>query len=207
MEQKRGKNSGSSHIGAELPREARALLEALAHDGAYGWEGEENSRVRLIVVAPRRGVSVRVASFALPPANELCSAGLSRWETGAASGRRRLELTDEGRARLTRSAPLEGGDPFLAQHRPLARRKPAAGDLEASVLVDEAESPIAWLATRKGADGKPMIDAAGLEAGERLRRDLTFARMLPRVTANWSAAVASGLVRRLISSALISRAC
>jgi hypothetical protein len=101
-------------------------------------------------------------------------------------------MTDEGRARLARQSPPADADPFLAQHKPLSRRKPVAFEAPgAGNLVDEAESPIAWLATRKGPDGKPMIDAAGLQAGERLRRDLTFAQMLPRVTANWSATVAS----------------
>jgi hypothetical protein len=37
-----------------------------------------------------------------------------------------------------------------------------------------------------------MIDAVEFAAGERLRNDYTRGRMMPRVTANWSAAVAGG---------------
>ena len=33
------------------------------------------------------------------------------------------------------------------------------------MLVDQAESPLAWLATRKGRDGRALVDAAMLQAG------------------------------------------
>ena len=52
--------------------------------------------------------------------------------------------------------------------------------------IDDAESPLAWLATRRGRDGHPFLDAAEFAAGERLRADLTRSGMLPRVTTDWS---------------------
>ena len=96
-----------------------------------------------------------------------------------------------GRARIP--APKETLDPlrFLAQHGGLGRPEPRE-DVSAAALLNEAESPLAWLARRKGKDGKPLIDAAQFAAGERLRADFTRAGLSPRVTANWIAPVAQG---------------
>ena len=49
------------------------------------------------------------------------------------------------------------------------------------------ESPLAWLRRRKDKSGQPLITALQFDAGERLRADLHFAQMGPRVTVNWSA--------------------
>jgi Domain of unknown function (DUF6456) len=49
------------------------------------------------------------------------------------------------------------------------------------------ESPLAWLRRRKDKTGQPLISAAQFDAGERLRADLWFGEMTPRVTVNWSA--------------------
>lgn len=54
------------------------------------------------------------------------------------------------------------------------------------VELDLAESPLGWLATRKGRDGRAMISPAQLLAGERLRLEFTKAGLTPRVTTNWS---------------------
>ena len=90
-------------------------------------------------------------------------------------------------------APTETLDPlhYLAQHGGLGRPEPR-DDVSIAALLNEAESPLAWLARRKGKDGKPLIDAAQFAAGERLRADFTRAGLTPRVTANWIAPVAQG---------------
>ena len=54
------------------------------------------------------------------------------------------------------------------------------------------ESPLAWLASRKDKDGKPMISDVEFSAGERLRADFHFAQMTPRVTVNWSQLLGAG---------------
>jgi hypothetical protein len=82
-------------------------------------------------------------------------------------------------------------DSFRAQHLALASRDIETGAERATVTVDEGESPLVWLARRKGRDGATLIDAVQLEAGERLRADFTRAQLMPRTTSNWDAAVAS----------------
>ena len=64
------------------------------------------------------------------------------------------------------------------------------------MLVNEAESPLGWLKSRKSRSGRPLISEAQYEAGERLRADYWFAKLSPRVTANWSAPAPSGRSRR-----------
>ena len=80
-----------------------------------------------------------------------------------------------------------GGLPFLAQHLPIERKR-LAGDGE-TVHLNAAESPIAMLARRNDAAGKPWLGADAVEAAERLRRDFEVGGLQPRITANWSAAV------------------
>jgi hypothetical protein len=83
-------------------------------------------------------------------------------------------------------------DRFRAQHLALARRDIQTAAGRTTVTVDENESPLTWLARRKGRNGAALIDAVQLEAGERLRADFTRAQLMPRTTSNWNAAVASG---------------
>jgi Domain of unknown function (DUF6456) len=82
----------------------------------------------------------------------------------------------------------EAIDRFRAQHLELGTRKVAMDDGFISVTVNDSESPLAWLARRKGRDGQAMISAHQFMAGEKLRADFTLGHMAPRVTANWSAA-------------------
>lgn len=78
-------------------------------------------------------------------------------------------------------------DWFRTQHLALTPRDIATDDGVVSVLANENESPLAWLARRKSRDGRPMIGAEQFIAGERLRADFTRAHLSPRVTSDWSA--------------------
>jgi hypothetical protein len=89
--------------------------------------------------------------------------------------------------RRAKSDPPEAVDRFRAQHLSLAMRKIATETGFDSVLVNDSESPLAWLARRKGRDGRAMISPHQFLAGERLRADFTLGHMAPRVTANWAA--------------------
>ena len=78
--------------------------------------------------------------------------------------------------------------PFRMQHGAVERGRIAgAGD---DVLVDIAESPVGVLA-RSTRGGAPWLAPHAVAAAERLRRDFEIGRLQPRVTANWSASVAT----------------
>lgn len=97
-----------------------------------------------------------------------------------------LHPTAAGRAFLLREANAGSGgplDPFRAQHLDLMLA--ADRNLGDPVLVDGGESPLAWLARRKGRDGQSLIAPSQLQAGERLRRDFTAARAMPRLGVDW----------------------
>jgi hypothetical protein len=83
-------------------------------------------------------------------------------------------------------------DAFLHQHLAVVRREVDTVTGRSEVAIDDAESPLAWLARRKGRNGRPLIEPVQLLAGEKLRADFTRARLMPRVTSNWSAPVANG---------------
>jgi hypothetical protein len=170
--------------GAALTRQAEQLLRHLAERGFACHCPFQPGRLALYRHGAARGVTLGVTLGAgharLKMADMLEALGLARW-TPAPS--RRLVITASGEALVSARAAMPAGRPATL----------GAGEREGRpVLINLAESPLAWLARRKGSDGKAMIDAAALAAGERLRRDLTIAGTLPSVSANWSASVAQG---------------
>ncbi|MBM3607993.1 MAG: ATPase [Alphaproteobacteria bacterium] len=178
-----------------LSRQSEKLLALLACEGAYatqvgeagGAEGEP-----LAVFIQKNGVSLRQGSAPPAAVSELVSCGAARWTQGAASGRRRLALTGAGHALRLRLTSEEPGEAFRAQHGGLANAQVETAGVERRVRMASSESPLAWLAARKDSQGRPLIGSAELAAGERLRADLTLAQIMPRITANWTAEVASG---------------
>jgi len=92
--------------------------------------------------------------------------------------------------RLAEAPAPEIGD-FRARHLVLGRRQIVTPHGRANVTVDEAESPLAWLARRRGRQGRALIEIHQLQAGERLRADFTTAALMPGVTANLSNPVGS----------------
>lgn len=75
---------------------------------------------------------------------------------------------------------------FRARHLDVSVRDLMTEAGVAQVLVNGSESPLAWLARRKGRDGRVMIAPDQFIAGERLRADFTRAHLSPRVTSSWS---------------------
>lgn len=89
------------------------------------------------------------------------------------------------------AAPMSDEDigAFRAQHLDLATRDLMTDSGVTQVIVNDSESPLAWLARRKGRDGRAMIGPDQFIAGERLRADFTRGHLTPRVTASWSGIV------------------
>ena len=94
---------------------------------------------------------------------------------------------DNSTQRDVKTPPADGIDSFRAQHLDLATREIMTDTGAISVLVNDNESPLAWLARRKGRDGRTMISPNQFIAGEKLRADFTRGHLSPRVTSDWSA--------------------
>ena len=160
-----------------------ALLRALSRSGGSVSWGQEphGSAAELLVRAPTGLATNSGTVVSSATVSQAASLGLIDTAAGVPA------ITAAGKAWLRRR--LADGDPFQAQHRDLHQRvlTTPKGRPKQSALVNEAESPLAWLRRRKDRDGKPMLDEKQFEAGERLRSDFTFAALGPRVTANWSA--------------------
>lgn len=86
----------------------------------------------------------------------------------------------------TRQTPVHEIDRFRALHLDLSVRDLMTETGMTQVLVNDSESPLGWLARRKGRDGRAMIGPDQFIAGERLRADFTRGHLTPRVTSSWT---------------------
>lgn len=86
-----------------------------------------------------------------------------------------------------RGRPLADAEPVINRYRAqhLSIVDGARPEIGVGAKFDESESPLIWLARRKGTDGRPLIAPHQLQAGERMRADFTLAQMMPRTTSNW----------------------
>jgi hypothetical protein len=167
-----------------VSREGSRLLGLLGEAGAYAITDPLDGR-GIIVRRGQGAVSVAAGRFPTARAGELVRLDLA--ESFGPKARRRFRITETGRMHLRRAAAPH--DPFRDQHG-VAQATITLDRERVAVRVNPDESPLDGLRRRKDAAGRPLLDAAGHKAGERLRRDLTAAMMLPRVTADWTAPVA-----------------
>lgn len=155
-------------------RQLRHLLRRLSLQGAFVQGGEGEAIIE--VEGHAETTMVAPAVFALA----LARGWIAKGEGGA------CRLTGEGRLACERlSSP--GPQDTLEE-----REMRAPDGTRRKVQVNTAESPLAWLRRRKGADGRPMIDDLAFAAGERLREDFTKAQLSQRVTADWGMPVTDG---------------
>ena len=64
--------------------------------------------------------------------------------------------------------------------------------LDGPVEIDLTESPLRWLASRRDASGRQFLHDHEVEAGERFRRDVTLAGLVPKLGIAWAAPVSGG---------------
>ena len=95
-------------------------------------------------------------------------------------------LSASGLAWLKRA--LSAAQPYQAQHQAREARIIDFEGIKRPAIVNNAESPLAWLASRKDKNGAPLLAAFQFEAGERLRADYHFAGLTAKVTASWNPA-------------------
>jgi hypothetical protein len=173
--------TGTNFAGG-FARNARMILRLLAkpdarlvESGSNGWRIETGNGRRL----------------ASQPVDGAMARGLvdKDWLIREPTGSYGISAAGE---RLLAEAGGSGEDRCGGQHRLM--RRPERGDRRAVAgpAVNEAESPLGWLRSRRDKQGVPLISEAQYDAGERLRVDFTVARMAPRVTSSWDACVASG---------------
>ena len=185
METKISKIIARKHPSSGLLSQRDRTLRALCEDGAYGWLACDEGKAMLHVAVRRNGVTIAGHKASESILALLLADGLVVWQADGIAAKARLAASAAGRAYVARAA-AGNSHPFLAQHRPLSQASLQEGKDATKIIFDEGESPLAWLARRKGRDGRALIDAICLAAGERLRSDMTMAHMLPRITANWS---------------------
>ncbi len=102
----------------------------------------------------------------------------------------RLALSASGHALAVRGD--DPADGFRAQHQERVHKTMEVEGIRQAVELDLSESPLTAIAARKDRKGRAFLDGRELRAGERLRSDYTRGRLVPRLGANWQAAVASG---------------
>jgi hypothetical protein len=161
----------------------------LAEEGAFGIaDAFDPGMIRL--VGTRNGVARILATLPVSVAEQAISEDIAVW-SASEHGAAKLRATEAGLARAARLSSSPDIDSFQQQHVFREIVEIAADGGKRRVIRNVAESPLAWLRQHQSKGEGLMIGEAEFAAGERLRIDLDRALMLPRVTANWNAAVAS----------------
>ena len=178
--------------------EGRRVLRRLSETGAVLALAPELERAVVVREMPD-GRSVRTAVVDRSVARAMA---LKDWIACDKPEARiaRYEITAPGRAALKRMlAEDEGGERehdsggFAEAHREWGERQVEEDGRSRAVRYNLAESPLAVLARRRDAEGKPFLSDDLVVAGERLREDFELAQMAPRTTQNWEGFLTAGV--------------
>jgi transposase-like protein len=191
---------------ATLEREACRVLRRLCENGAVMAVAEKMEKAVVVRDGGAGGAGARTAVVDCSIAQAMA---LKDWISCTTPGRvSRYRITAAGRSALSRMlaseenharAAKENGfaeaqTPFGDQHRDWGEKTVADTGTGQSrrMRYNMSESPLTALARRKDRDGKPFLDEALVNAGERLREDFELAQMGPRVTQNWDSFMTQG---------------
>ena len=144
---------------------------------------------------------------------KVLKADLLHWVPGDA-----CRLTPAGISFLKRTQHIDPeASPFQAQHRNMIRQEIQIHGERHNVSRNLNESPLSRLRARSDSKGQPWLSAEQYSAGERLRRDFTYAQLAGHTRTNWrggdqtisgggsGAAAAGGAHTELSDSALDAR--
>ena len=184
-----------------IAREARRILRRLCETDAVLAVAQDMDKAVVLRPGPE-GEQTRTAvvdrriaqAFAVKDWISCLRHGrIARYGITAAGKAALKRLIDEDRRRRHVPAIAEAATPFQAQHAVwgVAEITDDTGGRR-KTRVNLAESPLAVLARRKGADGRPFLSADLVQAGERLREDFERAQMGPRVGQNWDRFLTGG---------------
>ncbi|MGF1446428.1 MAG: DUF6456 domain-containing protein [Pikeienuella sp.] len=186
-------------VGTAPPKRATIALRRLNEPGAFLMvaTGAEKAGIFCAANDHRKPIALLPVDIAADLRRRDWIRLVSRSDNSA-----RYVISEPGRAALKRLLAAEAVDringtsadpaspsPFLAQHQIPGARLLVDPETAAEIRqpVNLAESPIGWLARRRGPDGRPFLSPEEVEAGERLRTDFEAAQMGPRVTQDWDA--------------------
>lgn len=168
----------SSQHSSPLTSEDRRCLEALAVEGGFGARALREGYLAL--ARRHKGITLAVSLVRARTGDRLVQRGFAEWIARGSAAR--LLITASGRAALSNvERPKD-----LSRQIDVVLQSIEAPEGRRDVFVNQRESPLLWLARRKGAQGQPLISTTAFIAGERLRADFERAGLSPRVSIDWS---------------------
>jgi hypothetical protein len=162
---------------AAAASDALALLARLAERGAYATVPQDSEGGSDMCAVLSRGVQEPIATV---PRAVLAFALRNGWAERDGETDR-IGISPAGRRALR-----------VVKTAQVAR----AADRARNSHAPDQEGPLAWLRRRRNKLGQPFMSEPQISAAERLAADFWHGGLMPRVTANWSAAAPRSRVRR-----------